>query len=169
MARFFERLPLLRASLPWILCALSLTLNVFFLGGYYYKRALDQRLSGSEQERGRYVVEQLRFDSDQRQRFQEFRQRARERQRETSRANRPVIESLWREIEKPEPDPKQLDGYIERLTTNRLTSQREQMNDLMRFAKTLDEKQRVEFLELVRTRLERGAMFPRRPDARPDR
>ena len=169
MARFFERLPSLRASLPWVLFALSLTLNVFFLGGYYYKRALDQRLTGNEQERGRYVVEQLRFDPDQRQRFQEMRQRARERQRETQRANRAVIDSLWREIEKAEPDAKQLDGYIERLTSNRLASQREQMNEVLRFAKTLEGRQRVEFLELVRTRLERGAALPRRPDARSER
>ena len=58
---------------------------------------------------------------------------------------------------------------VERLTTNRLAFQREQMTDLMRFAKSLDETQRVEFLELVRTRLERGAMFPRRPEPRPQR
>jgi hypothetical protein len=169
MARFFERLPSLRASLPWILFALSLTLNVFFLGGYYYKRVLDQRLTGNEQERTRYVVERLNFNPEQRQRFQEFRQRARERQRETFRANRPVIDNLWREIEKTEPDAAQLEGFIERLTTNRLAFQREQMTDLMRFAKSLDETQRVEFLELVRTRLERGAMFPRRPEPRPQR
>jgi hypothetical protein len=168
MARFFERLPSLRASLPWILLALSLTLNVFFLGGYYYKRTLDQRLfGGTEQERGRYVAEQLRLDGDQHQRFQEFRQRARERQRETFRANRAVIDSLWREIEKPEPDVKQLDGYIDTLTANRLAFQREQMHELVRFARTLEGKQRIEFLELVRTRLERG--FPRRPEMRPER
>ena len=168
MASFFERLPSLRASLPWILFALSLTLNVFFLGGYYYKRTLDQRLSGNEQERSRYVVERLNFTADQRQRFQEFRQRARERQRETQRSNRPVIDNLWREIEKPEPDLAQLDGYIEHLTTNRLAFQREQMTDMLRFAKSLEGSQRVEFLELVRTRLERGAMIPRRPPPRDD-
>src|SRR5258708_12314385 len=94
MARFFERLPSMRASLPWILCALSLTLNVFFLGGYYYKRALDQRLSGSEQERGRYAAEQLRFDSDQRHRFQALRPPARSRPPQTSLPNPPAIATL---------------------------------------------------------------------------
>ncbi len=168
MAQFFERLPNLRASIPWVLFALSLTLNVFFLGGYYYKRTLEQRLMGNEQERGRYVVEQLRFDPEQRQRFQEFRQRARERQRETTRANRSAIEGLWHEIEKPDPDSKQIDSYIDTLTSNRLAFQREQMLDLIRFAKTLEGHQRVEFLELVRARLERGGI-PRRPERRPER
>jgi Spy/CpxP family protein refolding chaperone len=169
MARLFERLPSLRASLPWVLFALSLTLNVFFLGGYYYsKRVWDHRVAGGE-EQGRYVAEKLSFTDDQRQRFQDMRQRARERQRETARANRPVIDSLWREIEKSEPNATQLDAYIERLTTNRQGFQREQMRDLLAFARTLDEKQRLEFLELVRTRLERGPMIPRRPDMRPER
>src|SRR5258708_39544267 len=108
MARLFERLPSLRASLPWILVALSLTLNVFFLGGYYYKRTLDQQLfGGTDQERSRYVVEQLRFDPDQRKRFQEFRQHARERQRDTFRANRAAIERLWSEIATPDPHTQQ--------------------------------------------------------------
>ena len=160
MARFFERLP----SLPWILFALSLTLNVFFLGGYYYKRTLDQRLAGNDQERTRYVAEELHFDDGTRQRFQDFRQRARERGRETFRSNRAVIDGLWREIEKPNPDQAQLDGYIEKLTASRLALQREQMHDLLSFAKTLDGPQRVAFLELVRQRLERG--FPRRPPER---
>jgi Spy/CpxP family protein refolding chaperone len=164
MARFFERLPSLRASLPWILFALSLTLNVFFLGGYYYKRVLDQRLAGNEQERGRYIVEQLHFTPEQRKNFQAMRQTSREHARATFRSNRPIIDELWREIEKPQPDPAALDGFIEHLTANRTTFQREQMRDLLGFAKTLDESQRVEFLELVRTRLERGAMIPRRPE-----
>src|SRR5271154_74906 len=157
MARFFERLPSPRASLPWILFALSLTLNVFFLGGYYYKRVLDQRLAGNEQERSRYIAEELHFTPEQREHFQEMRQESRERAREMFRANRPLIDSLWREIEKPAPDPAQLDGYVDRLTTNRAAFQREQMHDLLGFAKTLDESQRIQFLELVRTRLERGA------------
>jgi Spy/CpxP family protein refolding chaperone len=168
MARLFERLPSLRASLPWILFALSLTLNVFFLGGYYYKRVLDQRLAGNEQERSRYIADQLNFTQDQRQHFQALRQSARERGRETFRTNRPVIDRLWREIEKPTPDATQLDGYIDRLTTNRAAFQREQMHDLLSFAQSLDENQRVQFLELVRTRLERGAIIPRRPESRPD-
>jgi len=163
MARFFERLP----SLPWILFALSLTLNVFFLGGYYYKRVLDQRLAGNEQERGRYIVEQLHFTPEQRRNFQEMRQHTREHARETFRGNRPVIDGLWSEIEKPDPDTAQLDAYIDRLTAARAAVQREQMRALLAFAKTLDESQRVEFLELVRTRLERGAMIPRRPENRP--
>ena len=169
MARLFERLPSLRASLPWILFALSLTLNVFFLGGYYSKRVWDQRVAGGEQEHGRYIAEKLSFTAEQRQRFQDMRQRARERQRETVRANRPIIDSLFREIEKADPNVGQLDGYIERLTANRQGFQREQMRDLLAFAKTLDEKQRIEFLDLVRTRLERGPMIPRRPDMRPER
>ena len=168
MARFFERLPSLRAALPWILVALSVTLNVFFVGGYYYKRTFDQRLfGGTEQERSRYVAEHLNLSPEQRQRFQEFRQHARERQRETFRANRSAIDNLWREIEKPEPDLKALDGYIDTLTANRLTLQRAQMHELVRFARSLDGEQRLEFLELVRTRLERG--FPRKPETRPER
>src|SRR3982750_4746731 len=114
MARLFERLPSLRASLPWVLFALSLTLNVFFLGGYYSKRLWDNRLAGGE-EQGRYISEKLSFTPDQRERFQAMRQRARERQRETSRSNRPIIESLWREIDQPEPSTAQLDSYIDRL------------------------------------------------------
>jgi len=168
MARFFERLPSLRASLPWILLALSVTLNVFFVGGYYYKRALDQRLfGGSEDERSRYVAEQLRFDPDQRQRFKEFRQRAQERRRETIRANRAALEGLWREIEKPEPDTKQIDAYIDTLTANRLVFQREQMHELVRFARSLEGQQRAEFLALVRKRLEGG--FPHKTEKRPER
>jgi len=169
MARFFERLPSPRASLPWILFALSLTLNVFFLGGYYYKRLLDQQLSASDVERSRYIAEELHFTPEQRQRFQEMRQSSRERARETFRSNRPLIDGLWHEIEKPEPDPAQLDGYIDRLTAGRAAFQREQMHELLAFAKALDESQRVRFLELVRTRLERGAMIPRRPETRPER
>jgi Spy/CpxP family protein refolding chaperone len=163
MARLSERLPGLRTSLPWILLALSLTLNVFFLGGYYYKRNLDQRLAGNEQERSRYIVEKLKFTPEQRQRFQELRQRSRERGRETFRTNRPIIDSMWHEIEQPDPNQAQLDSHIDRLTANRLALQREQMHDLVAFAKGLDESQRVEFLELVRTRLERGGI-PRRPE-----
>jgi hypothetical protein len=86
-----------------------------------------------------------------------------------ARANRPLIDGLWHEIEKPNPDPVQLDGYIDRLTSSRAAFQREQMHDLLGFAKTLDDSQRVQFLELVRTRLERGAMIPRRPETRPER
>lgn len=161
---FSERLPSVRVSLPWILFALSLTLNVFFLGGYYYKRALDTRLAGNEQERGRYIIEQLHFTPDQRQRFLELRKLGHEHAREMVQANRPIVDNLWREIEKRTPDQAQIDSLIERLTANRQKFQREQMRDLVTFANGLDESQRVEFLELVRTRLERGAMIPRRPE-----
>jgi len=126
MARFFERLPSLRASLPWILFALSVTLNVFFLGGYYYKRTFDQRLLANEQARVRYVMDQLHFDPEQRDRFQAFREHTRERQHTMFRANHPVIDNLWREIEKPQPDTAQLDDYINTLTANRLAFQRAQ-------------------------------------------
>src|SRR5579871_3824275 len=120
MARFFERLPSLRASLPWILFALSLTLNVFFLGGYYYKRTVDQRLLANEQARVNFVMEKLQFDPEQRQRFQDFREHAHEHQRELFRSNRQAIDNLWREIEKPQPDTAQIDAYIDTLTANRL-------------------------------------------------
>ena len=167
MARFFERLPSLRASLPWVLFALSLTLNVFFLGGYYYKRTVDARLLANEQARINFVMEKLQFDPEQRQRFQDLRQHTHEHQRALFRANRPVIDNLWREVEKPQPDTAQLDTYIDALTANRLTFQRQQMHDLVGFAQTLETQQRLEFLELVRARLERG--FPRRPEMRPQR
>jgi len=167
MARFFERLPSLRASLPWILFALSVTLNVFFLGGYYYKRTFDQRLLANEQARVRYVMDQLHFDPEQRDRFKAFRDHTHEHAHAMFRANRPIIDNLWREIEKPQPDTAQLDDYINTLTANRLAFQRGQMHDLVAFAQTLEPKQRVEFLELVRARLERG--FPRRPEMRPQR
>ena len=73
-------------ALPWVLFAISLSLNVFFVGGHYYSEARDQaalsRQAGTAKPKAtptRLTVEQIGLDVAQRGEFLKMRSRIRAR------------------------------------------------------------------------------------------
>ncbi len=147
--RSFERLPRLRPALPWLLLAVSLTVNVLFGAGWVY-----QQIWGAD--RPRELADRLGLNDQQRAALQEARSKIAERARDIRQENRLLIDQLWSELQKPRTDTAKIEQLIDEITQNRATLTRLQVLSLVDAAGAMDDRQRQEFLRIARTRMSPG-------------
>lgn len=134
----------------WVLLAVSITANVFFLGGLgfrYWER------SRPPPERGQ-MAERLKLTADQQQAFQALRHASREHGRAMARENRAIADSFWDSAAAPHADRARLESMMERMLNGRRELQRTQLRAALDFADRLDARQRAEFIAVIRQRWE---------------
>lgn len=145
-----------RSRLPLILLALSLALNVFFVGGVFWLKIQASRAQMTPPERVALVARDLSLDDKQRAAFDQFVRTARQHTRELHEANTPVIEQAWGELEKATPDDALLDRLTAQSADNRQRYQVELGHALRGFLATLSDDQRHTFITLLRQRQNRN-------------
>jgi uncharacterized membrane protein len=145
-----------RSRLTLVLLALSLALNVFFIGGVFWLKSQAMRAQMSPPERARLVARQLSLDDTQRAAFDQFIKTARQRTRELHETSTPLIEQAWGELAKPNPDEALLDRLAAESADNRRRYQVDLGHALRSFLATLSDEQRRTFVELLRQRQNRG-------------
>ncbi len=138
--------------LPWVLLALSLTLNVFFVGGNVYTRMLVERVGKSPDERARIVAQRLTLDAKQVDAFGTLRAKVRSRSLKYRNASRGSAARIWAEIRKDKPNQRVIDRNLRVLSKNRLAFQMQASAIAIDFLARLDREQKERFLALAKQR-----------------
>jgi len=138
-----------RGRLVWVALALSLTLNVFFVGGLTWMK-LSARPNLTPIERMQHVVQALNPTDDQRLAFEQFLRVARMRGRFLRETNQPLLEKIWAEMAKPTPDDDAVAKLSAEIDKNREAFQKELAGALQSFIKTLTPDQRVKFADITK-------------------
>ncbi|MBV9523209.1 MAG: periplasmic heavy metal sensor [Alphaproteobacteria bacterium] len=148
--------PRLRPRLPWLLLALSLALNICFIGGVLWVRAQAARGQMAPAERFEHVSQQLSLNADQHAAFERFIRALRMRTRQMHETNHPLIEEAWSELAKAQPDDAVLNRVFTESANNRRAYQLDTSQALRGFLAVLTDAQRARFVELARNREDRS-------------
>lgn len=163
---------MIRRNLAWILFALSLALNIFFVGGFVYAKYYGPPWGAA---RGPWQpqavdarwLEALNLDPAQqrsfRQAFREMRQRNAERARELVQ----VRQRLLTELRRDKYDFATIDPLLERVARLRTDMQKDGLRTADQVAATLRPEQREKFREAVLARAMGPVGMGGRPGRRP--
>jgi len=142
--------PLSGRALPWVVLALSLALNAFFIGGHVYT---DMKLAEAEEsaaERTRLVAERLKLDPAQTAAFRTMRSRIEAARGDYGSARSRHAEAIWSELAEPEPDMAAIDEHLDRFWDARKTLLKTNLSAARDFLDQLSSEQRREFISLSR-------------------
>jgi Spy/CpxP family protein refolding chaperone len=140
-----------RGRLWRLLLAVSLVLNVAFIGTSLWLRFTSPELATPEQ-RFEHIARELQLNDDQRDAFRQFAIEVRRGSRHLKESNQPLLKSVWEEMGKPQPDEAAVARLVEEATTNRQAYQKEMIPTLAKFLSTLTPEQRQRFIELSERR-----------------
>jgi Spy/CpxP family protein refolding chaperone len=142
----------MRTRLPWLLLALSVALNVFFVGGAIWMKTRAGHGWMRPAERIEAAVKELHLDARQREALQDFLATMRVRAHQLREQNRPLIDAAWMELAKAAPDEAALGRAFDEGTANRRAFQLDTSRALHQFLRSLTDEQRAQVLEDVRKR-----------------
>jgi Spy/CpxP family protein refolding chaperone len=143
----------------WIALALSLTLNIFVIGGLVWPM-----VSGGPPrpvgpiERLVSDARTLDLTADQKAALQTFGAAARKANQGLREANAPLMRAMWDEMAKPQPDSARIASIIDQVLDHRRAFQQTMSTNLLAFLATLSPDQRQSFAE--RARLGPGSQRP---------
>lgn len=138
-----------RARLVWIALALSLTLNLFFVGGLLWVK-LSMHPPLPPIERMQRLGQALDLTADQRVAFEQFVRVIRLRGRYVRETNQPLLERIWGEVAKPAPDQDLVAKLGAEVNGNRTAFQKEASTALLAFMKTLTPEQRSKLADIAK-------------------
>jgi uncharacterized membrane protein len=154
----------MRRALPWVLLAISVALNVFFVGGHLYFKRMAHAHGMPEQADGLPSgVERLDLTPAQRTALAKLRVDTRERVRQSRPMDRDVGLALLDELMKPSRDGATIDSLMRQLNDRRLAYVRPTLDDFAGFLADLKPEQRARVRELAERR---GPMFLIMPERR---
>ena len=141
-----------RPRLVWVLLALSVALNLFFIGGVFWLRAEASRMQLPPAERFEMVARQLSLDPSQRAAFDKFIGVMRMRTRHLRESNQPLIEETWNEMAKSQPDDALIEHNLDEAANSRHAYQLDTSRALRSFLAVLSDQQRQAFVDLAKNR-----------------
>src|SRR5713101_6490284 len=154
-----------RGRLVWVALALSLTLNVFFVFGLLWFQVAGQPRQ-TPAERVAALASELNLTAEQRGAFQQFVNEVQERSRRLRESNQPLIQQVWDELAKPQPDQALIARLVDEATENRHTYQKNMAGVLSQFLAALSPEQRAQFVELAKRPQDKRASHIRLAEAR---
>lgn len=138
-----------RPRLVWVALALSLTLNVFFVGGLTWMKLTGHPLPPPIV-RIQHLGEGLNLNDDQRLAFEQFIRVIRQRGRFIRDSNQPLIDRMWTELAKPQPDDDMVAKLGAQVGQNRAAFLKEASDSFFVFVKTLSPEQRAQLSMIAR-------------------
>jgi uncharacterized membrane protein len=137
-----------RRRLPWILLALSVALNLFFIGGAVWIRMHPPPPGGFEA-RFRQMPAELALDPQQKAAFDRYARHLRGRIGELHAAIEPVMGQIWTEIAKPEADEASVAALFDKIGAERRSFQSDLTQSTLAFLATLSPDQRAKFVAIM--------------------
>lgn len=130
--------------------ALSLTLNVFVVGGLFWARTHFHHRPPIE----RFIAISHKLDLNDAQHvaFQHMIVIMRARGRSLFQENHPLFGQIWDQLAKAQPDQKAIDGLIDRVDANHRAFQSDMTKTMEEFLATLTPEQRAQFTERAKYR-----------------
>ncbi len=135
-----------KGRLVKVALALSLALNVFFIGGLLYSKFVHPTLPLIR------LGRELNLEPDQRKAFQSFIQVVRAKGSGLRDANLALGRQIWDELSQPKPDPQKLSSLLTEIANNRRDYQTAVGAALLPFLETLSIEQRQRFIEIGKRR-----------------
>jgi|SRR5579859_3594865 uncharacterized membrane protein len=126
--------------------ALSLVLNVFFVGGLLYSKFVRPTPPLIA------LGKELNLEPDQRKAFQSFVQVVRRKGRDLRETNLGLGQQIWDELSQPKPDAQKLTSLFTEVANNRHDYQTAVSTALLPFLETLNVEQRQRFVEIGKRR-----------------
>lgn len=150
-----------RARLIWVALALSLTLNVCFVGGLVWSKIAAPRPM-TPAERFNEIGNELKLSAGQHESLLQMVDEVRRHTRLLHESNHPLVLRIWAEMAKPQPDQATVAELIDKATENRHVYQKELAIVLGRFLATLTPEQRAQFIEIAQRQQDQRAALIRR-------
>ncbi len=132
----------------WVVLALSLTLNVCLVGGLVWAMYNAEKVQSPTQ-RFLAVGRSLDLNDGQRAALRSFASAARNAGRTLRDGNEPLMQQIWGEMAKPNPDTAAITRYADTATQNRRAYQKAMTDGLLAFLATLTPDQRTRFAALA--------------------
>ena len=142
-----------RGRLVWIALALSLTLNVFFVGGVAWVK-LSAHPPLPPIERMQRIGQALNLTDEQHLAFEQFLRVVRLRGRFFRETNQPLLEGVWAELAKPTPDDDTINKLSAQIEQNRAAFEHEASAALLAFVKTLNPEQRAKLADVTKAAID---------------
>lgn len=149
-----------RGRLLWLALAISLALNAFVVGTLAWWVHANRMATPAE--RFQQTVRELNLNDDQRDAFQQFVIEMRRNTRQLRNDNGPLVQKVWEEIGKAQPDRDAIGHLVDQATENRRAYQKGMTEALTRFLANLSAEQRGEFITLTQRRQDPVAAHLRR-------
>jgi uncharacterized membrane protein len=137
-----------RSRLLWLALIISLALNAFLIGTMVWWVGANRMLTPAE--RFQQIGRELSLTDDQRDTFQQFVIEMRRNGRQLRENNEPLVQKVWDEMGKAQPDLAAIDRLVDEATENRRAYQKNMAVALSRFLGSLSPQQRAEFVELTK-------------------
>jgi len=147
-------------SLTTAALLLSLALNLFVAGGFFYSQLLAapkpptaaaQPGPGPDR-RLQMLVERLGIDPETSHAFKDLRRGLHQAQQAMNQKNRPLGEAYWEELSGAQPDEKHLQDLVDQMNANRREFQSTVTDVLVHFAATLTPEQRSALVKIIEDR-----------------
>ena len=138
-----------RRILPWVLLALSLVLNLCFVGGalwFHYQKPW--RITAAE--RADRISAELHLDAAHQQIFRRYFRTVFAHLQLMRTEVQPLVGDFWTEIAKPQPDEAKITKLFDQAAEARRKVQRELTSETLAFLATLTPDQRTVFVQLAR-------------------
>jgi Spy/CpxP family protein refolding chaperone len=132
-----------------MLLALSVALNLFFVGGALWVRLHPPALLSFQEQRFHRMASELDLAPQQRTAFNRYVAAMRARTARMHQQLAPLYGAAWEEMAKPQADEAQVMRLFDEASTKRREFQREATNQTLAFLVILSPAQRAEFLAIV--------------------
>jgi Spy/CpxP family protein refolding chaperone len=134
------------------LLALSLAVNLFFIGGAVWIHVHPPAEMLSPEDRLGQMAGELNLDAHQRQAFAHYAQTMRERLKLMHQSVQPLIAGAWSEFGKPQADEAKVMQLFDQAAQQRRSFARDLTTTTLSFLETLSPEQRAQFVQLARQR-----------------
>jgi len=138
-----------RGRLLRVALVLSVILNLLFIGGLVWIQSVLPRPLGPG-ERFMLAARELDLSPEQKRSVQDLLVDVRSYNRKLRESNRPLIDGVWDELTKSQPDAAKIDQLVDQAMANRHAYQKQLTAAVGRFLSVLTPEQRLHFSELVR-------------------
>ena len=138
-----------KGRLVKVVLALSLALNIFFIGGLVYTKIVMEHWRRPPL---LALANELKLTPDQRKTFREFAQAVRTGGMALREANSKLGAQIWDELSKPQPDQDKIAQVLTQVADNRRNFQAIVAKALLPFLESLTPEQRAKFIEIAKRR-----------------
>ncbi|HEY1299660.1 MAG TPA: periplasmic heavy metal sensor [Stellaceae bacterium] len=150
-------------QLLWVVLALSLALNLFFVVGAVWIRFHQPLAAATAEERLQQMAAELGLDPQQRGAFENYAQTMRAELEDMRQATRPLIREAWTEVAKPQADEGRVMQLLDQAAQRRRGFQQKLTTMTHAFLAQLSPEQRARFIVLARQRPLPWHAAPERP------
>ena len=130
-----------------VLLAVSVVLNLFFIGGVAWTRMRDLPRGA---DRTQEIAAQLNLNPQQKTGFEQYFRTMRARAQLMRAELDPIVTEAWAEIAKPQPDQAKIEKDFEAASTKRRAFAHDATQNTLNFLGTLSPEQRAKFVKLLR-------------------